>query len=93
MSQSDNSSRRKFIQSLFFKMGSVGLAGLFVSRHAEAIEHLQGLPNPLTNNLQNNLLTEPKRQMLIAEDADCLDKSFMPTPKMKLKCLGGWSDM
>ena len=53
-------------------------AYLFVSQQARALNYLeskQDWSNPIDNEIQNNLLNEPKREVLLAEIAQCVGLS------------------
>lgn len=88
-SEKKQNSRREFIAKFFSQVSFFSLGGLFVSNHAKALQLLESMPNPVTNDLQNNLLKYPKKQMQLAEIAECINY----TGKWKTKCHMDFSDL
>jgi hypothetical protein len=63
--------RREYLSKSLRTVGQVLFGSLFFSSYGRAIEHLNRLPDPDLNDMQNSILNQPKRGVLLAEIGNC----------------------
>lgn len=73
-------SKRSFLKKMTLTIG------LLVSQQSFAIHILENMQDEEPNKFQKDLVKNPKKQILIAEIAECVGYAPVPDP-LKMKCL------